>query len=66
MRAFLVASALLTLVGAAAAADSRGDRTGLPADETPWWPSRYGADDQIGTLNEITPDRVARAVGITR
>ncbi len=62
MRAFLVASAMLALVGAAAAADSRGDKTGLPTGEFPWWPSRYGADDQIGTLNEITPERVARAV----
>ncbi len=24
-----------------------------------WWPSRYGPDDQIGALNEITPANVA-------
>jgi hypothetical protein len=37
--------------------DSRADRTGLPADgASAWWPSRYGAEDQIGTLNEITPE----------
>jgi len=23
-----------------------------------WWPSRYGADDQAGALNEITPGKV--------
>lgn len=27
----------------------------LPDGQQPWWPSRYGADDQIGTLNEIDP-----------
>ena len=35
--------------------DSRGNTVGLAEGETPWWPSRYGADDQIGSLNEITP-----------
>ena len=35
--------------------DSRGNIAGLAEGETPWWPSRYGADDQIGSLNEITP-----------
>ena len=38
--------------------DSRADPSGLPADVQPWWPSRYGADDQLGTLNEITPEVV--------
>jgi len=23
-----------------------------------WWPLRYGADDQAGALNEITPGKV--------
>jgi kynurenine formamidase len=27
-----------------------------------WWPSRYGADDQIGALNEISPEAILRAV----
>ena len=26
-----------------------------------WWPSRYGKDDQIGALNEITADAVVSA-----
>ena len=26
-----------------------------------WYPSRYGADDQAGALNEITPDAVVAA-----
>jgi kynurenine formamidase len=48
------------------ASDSRGDRTGLPAGVKPWWPSRYGADDQIGTLNEITPKIVLNAVRLVK
>ncbi len=39
---------------------------GLPAGERPWWPSRYGADDQIGSLNEITPGVVMAAMGTVR
>jgi len=31
-----------------------------------WWPSRYGADDEAGSLNEITPDRVAQAAALVR
>ena len=31
-----------------------------------WVPSRYGADDQRGTLNEITPRRTARAMNRVR
>jgi len=32
----------------------------------PWWPSRYGADDEAGALNEITPDKVVEAVRLVR
>jgi len=31
-----------------------------------WWPSKYGADDQAGALNEITPARVLEAVRLVR
>ena len=31
-----------------------------------WWPSRYGAGDQAGALNEITPDKVVAASGLVR
>ncbi|MCI0552772.1 MAG: cyclase family protein [Anaerolineae bacterium] len=26
-----------------------------------WWPSRYGADDERGSLNEITPEKIVAA-----
>ncbi|MCC8988186.1 MAG: cyclase family protein [Candidatus Contendobacter sp.] len=42
------------------------DSTGLPDGQAPWWPSRYGAEDQIGTLNEITPDRVRAAAALVK
>ena len=31
-----------------------------------WWPSKYGADDQAGALNEITPAKVLQAVRLVR
>ena len=31
-----------------------------------WWPSRYGADDQAGALNEITSEGVAAAARLVR
>jgi kynurenine formamidase len=30
------------------------------SDET-WWPSRYGADDQHGSLNEVTSEKIVTA-----
>ena len=29
-----------------------------------WFPSRYGAGDQAGALNEITPSKICEAVGL--
>jgi len=31
-----------------------------------WWPSKYGAEDQAGALNEITPGKVLEAVRLVR
>jgi len=31
-----------------------------------WWPSKYGAEDQAGALNEITPSKVLEAVRLVR
>jgi kynurenine formamidase len=33
---------------------------------TRWWPSKYGAGDEAGALNEITPAKVLSAVGLVR
>ena len=34
--------------------------------ETAWWPSRYGAEDQVGSLNEISPSRIVAAARLVR
>ena len=31
-----------------------------------WWPSRYGKDDQIGSLNEITPRKIVDAARLVQ
>jgi kynurenine formamidase len=51
---------------AGAVSDSRADVSGLPEGDAPWWPSRYGADDQIGSLNEITAEHVVAAAGLVK
>lgn len=30
-------------------------------EETPWWPSKYGAGDEIRSLNEIAPEKIVKA-----
>lgn len=62
----LAATAFAGESGGAISSDSRADVGRLPTGETPWWPSRYGADDQIGTLNEITPGQVLAAIGLVK
>lgn len=74
VRRLLTAAALVLLAGTAAAADegalratdSRAERGDLPAGIEPWWPSRYGADDETGSLNEITPAVVQAAAALVR
>src|SRR5919199_1051865 len=38
----------------------------LPDGQAPWWPSRCAADDQMGTLNEITPAATVAAARLVR
>ena len=47
---------------------SDSPRTPSSLDErtTGWFPSRWGADDQAGALNEITPAKVLEAVALVR
>jgi kynurenine formamidase len=69
--AFAVLALLLWGHGIDARAQGRVAEAGastapLPDNQSPWWPSRYGADDQLGTLNEITPEVVAYAARLVR
>ena len=34
------------------------------APENKWWPSEWGADDQLGALNRLTPAKVLAAAGL--
>lgn len=49
-----------------ASGDGRADHSSLPTGVAPWWPSRYGAADQLGSLNELTPARTAAAARLVR
>ncbi len=31
-----------------------------------WWPSRYGANDEVGALNEVIPERTLAALALPR
>lgn len=38
----------------------------LPEGVKPWWPSRYGKDDQLGSLNEVTAEVTANAAKLVK
>jgi kynurenine formamidase len=58
--------ALLALAAGSAVASPAPDAEPLPEGQGPWWPSRYGADDQIGTLNELKPEVVLGAASLVK
>lgn len=51
----LVALIICVLVGGAAPAGA------AEYARRPWWPSEWGADDQVGALNRLTPAKVLEA-----
>ncbi len=53
-------------VGAEQGSLSPSSAPTLEGGREPWWPSRYGADDQAGALNEITPRAVVQASRLVR
>lgn len=67
LRRFMTSAALLAvLAGPGFAASPAAQNGPLPDGQQPWWPSRYGQDDQLGTLNEVTPAVVASAARLVR
>jgi kynurenine formamidase len=50
----------MTDTGARAAYDGSGPSS------PQWWPSRYGADDEVGAGNELTPERTLAALRIPK
>ena len=59
-------AALALVAGAGSAAPPMPAAGSLPDGQAPWWPSRYGADDQIGTLNELKPESVVQAASLVK
>lgn len=45
-------------------ADNKYDGNGSRSPQ--WWPSRYGADDRVGTGNELTPERTLEALKLPK
>ena len=39
---------------------------GASPSPTPWWPSKYGKDDQIGATNLITPAKIVDALKLVK
>jgi kynurenine formamidase len=69
----IVAAGAMSGLSVGSQAQAAATEAGAPADDVPfdyanpanlrdWAPSRYGIDDQRGTLNEVTPDKTARAL----
>ena len=56
----IAATAALALLPLAAQAQQQ------PAAGANWFPSRYGADDQIGAMNLLTPQKVLEAVRLVQ
>ena len=52
-------------IGFVGTAQAQGAAATTPAG-APWWPSRWGADDQAGASNWITPEKVLDAVRLIR
>jgi hypothetical protein len=67
LRQFTTSVALLAaLAGPVCAASPAKQAGALPDGQQPWWPSRYGQEDQIGTLNEVSPAVVVSAARLVR
>jgi kynurenine formamidase len=64
--AFAGMTALWVAMAPLAIADPTPVTSPLPENQKPWWPSRYGAQDQLGSLNEITPAVTASAAKLVK
>jgi len=53
------------LLAAAVAVAAAGQATVAQADEA-WYPSRYGADDTLGAINQLSPEKVLQAARLVK
>ena len=56
--------AIVALVPVALAAPDSGPSAQMAGESDYWWPSRWGADDEAGATNWITPEAVMEAAGL--
>src|SRR5690606_14420447 len=56
MRQWLVTGAVLGVLGAGA----------MAAEPQSWYPSRYGADDTLGAVNNLSADKVLQAARLVK
>jgi len=59
---YLRTSLVGALLGAAVLAASSPALSAEPNDPPPWWPSEWGAEDQAGASNRITPEKILEAI----
>lgn len=62
----LIAIVLLAAGTLVAAGEPGLSDSALPEGVKPWWPSRYGPEDQLGTLNEITGKEILAAAKLVK
>lgn len=67
-RDFMKTAAAGTAAGAAAAMGSLGAATPVQAQSSveTWWPSRWGAEDQAGASNLMTPEKTLQAASMIK
>lgn len=56
MRQWLVTGALLGVLGTGA----------MAAEQAPWYPSRYGAEDTLGAVNNLSAEKVLQAARLVK
>jgi kynurenine formamidase len=64
MKIKLVSASLMIIVASLTWATP--ELSDLPEGMKPWWPSRYGQNDQLGTLNEVTPEVTLQATKLVK
>src|SRR5687767_5804306 len=61
---FLAGTVLVSTASAQAIDDTPIDPIAVENGSAGWFPSRYGAGDQLGALNEITPEKTLAALSL--
>ena len=63
---FLVSTTLSSVASAQPFDDTPFDPFAVESGAAGWFPSRYGPDDQLGSLNEVTPQKTLEALQLIK